>query len=347
MQKLKTFNYHKLKTLIVAGLIGGATTCKAVAETNVTYTDKTHITNIEKFNLSSKYDSLNISVMVYYPTNQPIAVVQLVHGMCGCKERFQSLMEFLSGNGIVCIASDLRGHGQSIKNENDLGYFYSGGYKALVDDIRIVSNWALDKFPNIPFFLVGHSMGSMAARVYTKQDDSFLSGLIICGSPSKNNMSGLGKFLTNVACSTGFDKHRSKILQQTTDKFYNKRFVSEGSKAWTCSDPESRKTFKENPKCNFSFTMNGTYNLMAMMEETYNLKGWKVSHPNMPILFISGSDDPCMISEKKFQKSVMYMEKVGYTNVKTAVFPNMRHEVLNEINKQDVWNKILEFVKTR
>jgi alpha-beta hydrolase superfamily lysophospholipase len=91
--------------------------------------------------------------------------------------------------------------------------------------------------------------------------------------------------------------------------------------------------------------MNGANNLMKMMGQTYNLKGWNVSKPMMPILFISGSDDPCMISEKKFHQAAWSMYKVGYRNVRSSIYPDMRHEVLNEVDKLDVWNEILDFMR--
>jgi alpha-beta hydrolase superfamily lysophospholipase len=265
--------------------------------------------------------------------------------MCGCKERFEPVMDFLSDNGIVCIANDHRGHGESIKETNDLGYFYSGGYQALVEDVRAVTAWGLKEFPGLPYYLLGHSMGSLAARIYVKQDDSALSGLIVCGSPSWNPMSVIGRILTGAACMIGLDRSRPGFLQTMTSDRYNRRFASEGPQAWTCSDPEVRRSFRENPRCNFRFTMNGANNLMKMMGQTYNLKGWKVSKPMMPILFISGSDDPCMISEKKFHQAAWSMYKVGYRNVRSSIYPDMRHEVLNEVDKLDVWNEILDFMR--
>jgi alpha-beta hydrolase superfamily lysophospholipase len=265
--------------------------------------------------------------------------------MCGCKERFEPVMDFLSDNGIACIANDHRGHGESLKEPNDLGYFYSGGYQALVEDVRAVTDWGLKEFPGLPYYLLGHSMGSLAARIYVKQDDSALSGLIVCGSPSWNPMSVIGRILTGAACMIGLDRSRPGFLQTMTSDRYNRRFASEGPQAWTCSDPEVRRQFMENPRCNFRFTMNGANNLMKMMGQTYNLKGWKVSKPMMPILFISGSDDPCMISEKKFHKAAWSMYKVGYRNVRSSIYPDMRHEVLNEVDKLDVWNEILDFMR--
>lgn len=299
---------------------------------------------MERFTLESGYDGLTIAAGVCRPATKPWAVIQFVHGMCGCKERFEAVMDYFAERGIACIASDHRGHGESVKETDDLGYFYSGGYKALVSDVRAVARWGLENFPGVPYYLLGHSMGSLAARICVKQDDSFLSGLIVCGSPSWNPLSVIGRFLTGVACMAGFGRRRPAFLQNMTSDSYNRRFASEGPQAWTCSDPDVRRSFRENPRCNFRFTMNGANNLMKMMGQTYDLKGWKVSHPMMPVLFISGSDDPCMISEKKFHQAALAMHKVGYRNVHSSLHPGMRHEVLNEVDKIDVWNEILEFI---
>jgi alpha-beta hydrolase superfamily lysophospholipase len=300
---------------------------------------------MDTFYIKSKYDDLNIAVCVVRPEGRPTAVLQFAHGMCGHKERFEPVMEYLAERGIVCIASDHRGHGGSVKDTRDFGYFYSGGYKALVQDMRDVVEWGLNEFPGLPYYLLGHSMGSLAARVLVKQDDSGLSGLIICGSPSWNPLSIFGRALTGMFCITGLGRLRPKLLQKITSGSYNRKFSSEGSEAWTCSDPEVRKIFTENPLCNFRFTMNGVNNLLKMMGETYDTRGWKVTHPDMPVRFISGVEDPCMISEKKFHQAVWAMHKAGYENVSSSLYDNMRHEVLNEINKVEVWNEILDFMR--
>jgi alpha-beta hydrolase superfamily lysophospholipase len=300
---------------------------------------------MERFYIKSKYDDLTIAVGIVRPAGEPKAVLQLVHGMCGNKERFEPVMEYLASQGIACIASDHRGHGESIRDRGDLGYFYTGGYKAIVQDMRDVSLWGMSQFRGIPYFLLGHSMGSLAARVYVKQDDSGLSGLIICGSPSWNPLSRVGRAFTGLLCHLGLGRSRPQLLQKITSGTFNKRFASEGPEAWTCSDPKMRKLFKENPLCNFRFTMNGVYNLLKMMEETYDTKGWKVAQPSMPIRFISGTDDPCMITEQKFHKAVWTLHSVGYENISSSLYPDMRHEVLNEINKVEVWNEILNFMQ--
>jgi alpha-beta hydrolase superfamily lysophospholipase len=254
-------------------------------------------------------------------------------------------MEYMAAHGVVCVTGDHRGHGASIKSTDDLGYMYDGGYYALVEDMRMITDWIHNEYPGTPVYLLGHSMGSMAARVYVKQDDSGLSGLIICGSPSWNPLSRVGRAFTGLLCHLGLGRSRPQLLQKITSGTFNKRFASEGPEAWTCSDPKMRKLFKENPLCNFRFTMNGVHNLLKMMEETYDTKGWKVTQPSMPIRFISGTDDPCMITEQKFHKAVWALHSVGYENISSSLYPDMRHEVLNEINKVEVWNEILNFMQ--
>ncbi len=297
--------------------------------------------------LNSKFDDLELAVVVSCPIETPKAVVHLVHGMCCCKEKFAPVMDFLSQNGVACISSDLRGHGQSIKEPNDRGYFYSGGYKAMVEDIRTVTEWGMKLFPSVPVYLLGYSMGSMAARIYAKQDDSGLAGLIVCSSPSNVALSVVARIMTDVACAYGLERRNSGVLQDMADNFYNRKFVAEGPSAWICSDPEARRNFRNMPQCNFKFTINGINNLMKMMEETYNLRGWCVANPEMPVLFISGADDPIMISKQKFDKAVKSMQRVGYKNVSSSVYPKMRHDILDEKDKFAVWNQILDFVKTR
>lgn len=297
-----------------------------------------------KMTMRSSYDDLNISVLLVTPDDTPKAVVQIAHGICGCKERFLPMMEYMAKKGVACIAGDHRGHGASIKSPKDLGYMYDGGYRALVSDMRMITKWAHERFPELPLYLVGHSMGSMAARVYAKEDDSQIDGLILCGSPSWNPLTPLGRAITWLMCQIGLSHYRMSLSQRISSDMYNRKFASEGYQAWTCSDPEQRKAFTEDPSCNFYLTANGTYNLLSLMTETYSKSPWAVTKPGMPVVFISGEQDPMMLSEKKFHRSAYDICRRGYINVSSAIYPEMRHEILNETGKEDVWNDILSFI---
>ena len=298
-----------------------------------------------EFFLESPFDSLPISVLEMKPQIQPSAVVYLVHGLCGCKERFIPFMEYLTENGIACVASDHRGHGDSILKEEDRGYMYQGGVESILADMEAVSFYIKEYYKDVPFILLGHSMGSLATRAYTKKNDSQLDGLILCGSPSPNSLAPIGRLIVKEMCRKDNGKRRPESLQKFTSSRYNRKFRQEGYQAWTCSDPEVRRRFADDPRCNFNITADCAYTLMKLFEEAYSKRGWIVSNPELPVIFLSGEDDPCMISRRKFQKSVRRMIKNGYTSTEDILYPGMRHEILNEVDKVSVWEDILNYIR--
>jgi alpha-beta hydrolase superfamily lysophospholipase len=301
----------------------------------------------KNFTFVSCSDSLPISVLASMPDDgRPAALLQLAHGMCGCKERFLPFMEYMADNGIGCVANDHRGHGESIRSSGDLGYMYGNGGESLVEDMAQLTFLIYDAFPGTPVFLLGHSMGSMAARVYTQRHDDLIEGLILCGSPSWTPFAHLGYIFTGAIDIFGGGRLRPAFLSDFVSRQYNRHFSKEGPRAWTCSDPEIRKEFENNPKCNYTFTVNGMLNLMELMLMTYRSNDWQMYHPDMPVLFLSGEDDPCCRSEKMFHESAKDMCRHGYGNVSSALYRGMRHEILNEKEKENVWNDILLFIKS-
>lgn len=303
-----------------------------------------------KITLNSRVDSLPISILEVAPDalcqeSVPVkAVLQLSHGMCGCKERYLPFMRYMASKGIVCVAGDHRGHGESVRSSDDLGYMYEGGYRAMVDDLRMITSWIVSRYPGLPIFLLGHSMGSMAARLYAKYDDSTISGLILTGSPSWEPFAYLGRAIAGLMCFFGMSHYRMERSQRMTSDKYNSRFAAEGTQAWTCSDPAERESFMANPVCNFAMTANGSYNLLSMMIDTYDSSKWIVSNPSMPVFFISGADDPMLGSEPRFHSAAMDIRNRGYTNVTSVIYPYMRHEVLNEKGKEQVWAEVYDFI---
>lgn len=300
----------------------------------------------DTFLLRSGYDGVDVSVMMVRPDSKPVAVLQLAHGMRGCKERFLPFMEYMAAHGVVCVANDHRGHGKSVKRTEDRGYMYAGGHIALVEDMKMVTDWAHERFPKLPLFLLGHSMGSLAVRIYMKRYDSDISGVIICGCPSDSPLLSATLLLARILCVFKDGRLKTGIFQDMASWAYNRRFASEGRNAWTCSDPQVRKEFAGNPSCTFVFTANGMLSLLSMMKETYSRSGWGVSNPDLPVYFISGADDPCMRSEAAFHASAMHLADRGYHNVSSALYTGMRHEVLNEIGKEMVWEDVLSHINS-
>lgn len=255
-------------------------------------------------------------------------------------------MTYMSEHGVICMANDHRGHGESVRRPEDRGYMYSGGYAALVDDMKMVTDHIHSGYPDLQVFLLGHSMGSLAVRTYMKNYDDSISGVILCGSPSRNPLSSAGLVLSRFLSLFGEGRMRVGMIQRLTSRSYDRRFAGEGCNAWTCSDVSVRKEFAANPSCSFDFTANAMHALMSMMKETYSADGWNVGNPGMPIYFISGGDDPCMRDERSFHASVRHLADLGYRDVTSAIYSGMRHEVLNETGKIEVWNDILVHLRS-
>lgn len=297
------------------------------------------------FNLSASSDELQLSVMLTEPEGQASGIVQLVHGMCEHKERYIPFMEYLSSKGYICIIHDHRGHGASVKNPDDLGYMYEGGWRAMVEDIRVVCEWVRKEYPGLSLTLFGHSMGSMAVRSFAKRYDSMIDRLIVCGSPSDNPAKGAGKMLAGIIGFLRGERFRPQVLQNLSFGAYNKPFSHEPyHSAWVCSDREVLEAYHKDPLCQYIFTANGFKNLLGLMADCYSRKGWAMGSSSLPVHFISGSEDPCMISREAFDSSVKLMKDLGYGNTTFKIYEGMRHEILNESGKQTVWDDILKIL---
>lgn len=302
----------------------------------------------ESFKIRSRFDNIDIACLLYAPEqdSEVKAIVQIAHGMCEHKERFIPFMEYLCGNGYVCVISDHRGHGESVLDPDDLGYFYSGGADALVDDLLNVNENVRKRYHAKPLYLFGHSMGSLAVRSFTKKYDRFIDGLIVCGSPSRNPAAGAGKMLTRLISSFKGDRHRPKLIQNIAFESFNKKFESEGRNAWLTNDKEIVKAYNSDPLCTYQFTCNGFIGLFDLMQDTYSSEGWNVSRPDIPVHFIAGSDDPCITSRKDFEAAVRHMQDVGYKRVSSKLYDGLRHEILNETEKQKVFDDILLMIES-
>lgn len=287
-------------------------------------------------------DSITLSTIVTEPLKSPKAVLQLVHGMSEHKERYIPLMNYLSERGYICVINDLRGHGMTVSSKEDLGYMGKGGWKGLVNDEHKVTEWIRKEYKDLPLFLFGHSMGSLIVRSYCKTFDNDIDGLIVCGSPSENPFVGAGKLIAScIKCFKG-KRFRSPFLVKLTTGSYGKKFRKDAPNSWICSDPSVVEAYNNDPLCGFPFTVNGYYALFNLLEDVYSEKGWLVRNPSLPVLFIAGSDDPCINGINNFSKAVSFFRSAGYSSVTSKVYPAMRHEIHNETGKETVWEDIAD-----
>ena len=277
----------------------------------------------------------------------PKAAIVLIHGMAEHKERYFPFMTYLAEQGFACVIPDLRGHGATAASTDELGYFGKNGRKALVEDVLATVRWAREQYPGMKLFLFGHSMGSLIVRCFVKEYDKEIDGLVVCGSPSQNSAAGPGVFLTRCIRLFKGDRYRSSLLEQMSTGAYGKKFASEGlTNAWLSTNKANVQAYNNDPLCGFRFTVNGYRTLFQLLRDTYEEKGWAMARPELPIHFIAGAEDPCIGTIKQFSKAVSFIRNRGYRQVTSTVYPRMRHEILNELGREDVWRDVCSILST-
>lgn len=295
--------------------------------------------------LKSEFDGLELGVSLRVP-ERPWGILQLVHGMAEHRERYHDFMDFCAENGLIVAIHDHRGHGTSVRTPDNYGYFGKSGIEGLVQDVHQMTLYLRKRFPEQSLTLLGHSMGSLIVRCYAQEFDRDIDGLIVCGSPSKRVGAGMGILVAKFLQLFRSDHHRSTFLNSLAFGGYNKKFPGENSpNAWVVSDPAVVEAYDADERSGFVFTLNGFETLFGLIKRAYRKTGWAMQNPELPIFFIAGADDPCIISEKDFQKAVNFMRERGYRDVKSKLYPSMRHEILNEIGKLEVWQDVVAKVK--
>ncbi len=296
--------------------------------------------------IKSNCDNLLISTTMFIPDGDIKGIFQISHGMAEHKERYYDFLEYLSNNGYIAVISDHRGHGKSVKTKEDLGYFYDNNAEYIVEDIHQITLYVKELYPDKEMILFGHSMGSMVVRKYIKKYDEDINKLIICGSPSKNTFVNLAISIIKIMKVFKGEKYKSKFIQNLAIGNYNKSVENPKSdNSWICANNEIVEKYDNDELCGFIFTLNGFENLFKLMKSIYVKKGWELKNKEMPILFIAGNNDPVIINENKWKESQEFLKEVGYTNIKGKLYKNLRHEILNEKNKLETYNDIINFIK--
>jgi len=286
----------------------------------------------------------HISVALSKPES-PKAVLLIIHGMNEHKERYYDFMKFLAEHSIASIICDNRGHGKSINSPEYLGYVGDGGLMVL--NSLFLLKFSQNFFKRIPHFILGHSMGSLIARCVIQTCGQKVDGLFLVGTPCYTRLSPLADIVEKELEKNLGEKYRSELINEWSENLLNLKFGGVPH-SWICSDVSVVNEFNNDPLCNFVYTLNGYKALIQLMRRANNAEMYNAEekNPSMMIHLMSGKDDPCMLSEEKFFETVKFMEDVGYRNVTHKLYTGMRHEVLNETDKLQVWNDIIDKIKT-
>lgn len=275
--------------------------------------------------------------------DMPKGIVQISHGMVEYIERYRELAAYLNGKGFLVVGNDHLGHGLSVASEDDWGYFCpKDGSSYVVRDLHRLTGIIKKQYPNIPYFLLGHSMGSFMARRYLMQYGKELNGAILLGTgnqPISILETGLS-IVWAVKLIKG-ERYRSRWIQQLMFGQYNKRILNPKSdNDWVTSDQEILEAYNNTPACNFIFTLNGFEVLLSTLLYIENKKHIRNIPKNLPILLLSGKEDPVGNYGKAVEQVYHIYKKEGIKNIKMRLFENCRHELHNEINRKEVYEYI-------
>lgn len=297
------------------------------------------------FSFVSKWDEVTIYGTCMIP-EQPIGILQMVHGMCEHEGRFHFFMQRMAEKGYITLMHDNRGHGRSVKTEEDIGYCYDSMEKGFVEDIYAVTRRIRREYPDLPLVLYGHSLGSLAVRAYLRKYDDVVDGVIVSGCPGYNSAVPFGKAIVKFIMKLKGPHYYSSFMQRLVLGGFEWRFRKEKRQyAWLAANETVAEEFMEEPLCNFTYTLNGFLTLLNLETLTYKAKGYQVKNSSLPILFLSGQDDPCYISDKKWYQAIDRLHNLGYEQTTAIRFPGMRHEIHNEIEQELIYNEIDAFFR--
>lgn len=292
--------------------------------------------------LPSDFDGLKLAINVYEIENAK-GVVQIIHGMCEHKERYDHLCDFLNTLGYIAVISDNRGHGKSINEDNPMGHFGNEGMKALIADQLTITNY-INQTYSLPVTIYAHSMGTIIARVYLQEHADLISRVILSGIPCYQSGASMGIAVANFLALFKGKKGHSKLMTNLVTGQFNKKIKKPISlNAWISYNEENVKNYDNDELCGIPFTIWGYKTLFNLVKQMHKKKAYLDLNPNLPILILVGEDDPCTGYEKGLLDSKSILD-YNFNNVELKKFSNMRYEIINEINYLDVFKEIKFFL---
>ena len=286
--------------------------------------------------------------VIWAPKGEPRAIVQIAHGMVEYVERYEGFAEFLNEHGILVAGNDHLGHGYSYTNEEDKGYFAAKkGDIVPLQDLHRMTLLLQKKYPDIPHFLFGHSMGSFFTRRYLCMYPNEIDGAIICGTgwQPKAVLAG-GLAIVKAGTLLRGDHHRCRIVDKLAFGSINKAFEPVRTpKDWLSTNEKSVDEYINDERCGFIFTLNGYRTLFRNMLLAQDMELLQRMDEDLPVLFISGEADPVGNFGKGVKKAVNAFKKAGMEDVECILYPECRHELINELNKEEVFQDVLEWLE--
>ena len=281
------------------------------------------------------------------PEGEPKAILQIVHGIAEFVERYDDFANYLTSQGYLVVAEDHMGHGKSINGNGIQGYFHGGWFSSVADTYHLLEMTKAE-YPDVPYILFGHSMGSFMTRtLLCKYPDSGIAAAIICGTGWQPAFAipALLKVMDRVCAKTGETKPNETIHKMIFGGYNNKVEHKRTEFDWLTRDDAIVDAYIAHPLSGFVASCGLLRDMMQgilYVEQPKNLAHMK---KDLPLFFIAGAADPVGPYGKGVRQAAAAYEKAGMERVTTRIYPLCRHEILNEINRAEVYEDITEWIE--
>lgn len=291
----------------------------------------------------------NLNVIIWETEKEPIGVLQIVHGMAEYIDRYDNFAKYMTEHGFNVIGHDHLGHGHSVSDERDYGFFAEeNGDKIIIEDMHSVTQYAREKWEELPNFILGHSMGSFCLRQYLTKYSNDVFGAIIMGTgwiPSAAAL--LGKTIATNTCKSKGSHTVNPLLIKLTIEPYNKPFAPARTNCdWLSRDEKQVDLYVNDKLCGFDFTAGAYKDFFTILEKNAKNRQLIGMRKSLPILITSGSVDP-VGGKKACEKLNAQYKRCGIDDVTLKLWENDRHEILNELDKSDVYQYIYNWLKSK
>lgn len=302
----------------------------------------------EEFYFDSRSGVDRIHAVRYTPEDGVVkCVVQIVHGMAEYMERYEEFARFLTQQGFLVVGEDHLGHGKTVTEGGTYGYFCEQDpATVLVRDVHRLKKMTQSLYPQVPYIIIGHSMGSFILRNYLCRYGSGIDGAIILGTGMQSAFS--------VKCAKVFaaiqklfcgSRHVSKLMDKMAFGSYNKRIADlQTSMDWLTKDSACVERYHADPLCGFTFTVNGFATIFEMVSRLHKRKNLQKIPKNLPIMFAAGAEDPVGDYGAGVRRAYDSLKEMGLTRLEMKLYPGDRHELVNETDKEEVMQDILNWM---
>lgn len=280
--------------------------------------------------------------------NSVIGVLQIVHGMAEYIERYEEVARFFTERGFVVTGADHIGHGKSVGKDSQFGYFCEHDpATVLVRDVHRLKKATQMEFPDVPYIMLGHSMGSFILRNYLMRYSTGISAAVIMGTGMQSKTRLIAAKIFAMINRKFFGAHHvSKLLDRGAMGHYNQGIVKPRTQFdWLTRDSNRVDKYLSDPRCGFIYTVNGFLTLFELILRLYDSESLERMWKKLPVLMVSGDADPVGEYGKTVRKSFVSLRAVGMENVELKLYEGARHELFNETNREEVRQYIQEWME--